>query len=149
LEIRGLDPSIEAALADFLEHLKATGADKHFHPHPLDRATAAQHCCYSGHDLYCVAILEGRVVAYGMLRGWDAGFAIPSLGIAVRSEHRGTGLARLLMCFLHYEAARRGATRVRLRVNADNARALALYRSLGYEFEGVSTTGELIAFKSL
>jgi ribosomal protein S18 acetylase RimI-like enzyme len=69
-----------------------------------------------------------------MLRGWDEGFEVPSLGIATRSSVRGTGLGGLLVQFLHAAACRRGANRVILKVYKDNIPARRLYEKLGYRF---------------
>lgn len=77
----------------------------------------------------------GPVVAYGMLRGWEEGFEVPSLGIAVDRQWRGLGLGRRLMSHLHAVAAERGASTVRLKVDRTNTAAIALYRSFGYEFQ--------------
>ena len=83
-----------------------------------------------------------------MLRGWDEGYAVPSLGIAVRTSAQGRGLGRLMMAHLHAEAGRRGATVVRLRVHPDNVRARRLYESLGYAYAG-EDRGELVMLVDL
>jgi ribosomal protein S18 acetylase RimI-like enzyme len=70
-----------------------------------------------------------------MLRGWDEGYEVPSLGIAVLASARGTGLGRTFMQFLHSAARLQGAPRVRLKVYPENAAAWRLYESLGYCFE--------------
>ena len=70
-----------------------------------------------------------------MLRGWDEGYAIPSLGIYVAPALRGTGAARLLMQYLHLCAKLSGATQIRLKVYRGNISATKLYQSLGYVFE--------------
>jgi ribosomal protein S18 acetylase RimI-like enzyme len=91
--------------------------------------------------------LIGRVgkvpVAYGMLRGWDDGFDVPSVGVAVRSdcEHRGFG--RAMMRALHAAARKASASTVRLRVHPQNTRALALYRFMGYREAGLER-GEIL-----
>jgi ribosomal protein S18 acetylase RimI-like enzyme len=92
-------------------------------------------CSYAGKDLYYVACAGTTVLAYGMLRGWDEGYEIPSLGIAVHPQARGTGVARAFMAFLHLAAKLRGATKVRLTVYAENIRAVEIYRRLGYILE--------------
>ena len=76
----------------------------------------------------------GQVLSYGMLRGWDEGYEIPSLGILVRADVRGAGLGDLTMRLLHLAARRRGARRIRLTVYERNHRAISLYVSLGYKF---------------
>jgi [ribosomal protein S18]-alanine N-acetyltransferase len=144
LELRRPTPDLVDGLAAFFEHLERTGESLHFHPHPFDRATAQERCAYSGADVYCVATVGGRVLGYGMLRGWDAGYAVPSLGIALRQESRGTGLARTIMLYLHTQARLMGAQRIRLKVYPDNARAVGLYRTLGYEFGETLEQGQLV-----
>jgi ribosomal protein S18 acetylase RimI-like enzyme len=58
------------------------------------------------------------------------------LGIGLLGEYRGCGLGEKLMR-MTLEAARCfGFTRVELSVRHDNARALGLYRKLGFEIEG-------------
>lgn len=143
LECRIAQPGLEAALASFFADLDAAGDGEQFHPHPLDAAAAYVVCRYEGLDLHYVLVDTDQVLAYGILRGWDAGFEVPSLGIAVHPSARGTGVARALMGLLHLAARRRGAPSVRLRVYPGNARAIALYRSLGYEFTG-EEDGQLV-----
>jgi len=103
---------------------------------------------YVGRDVYALLIDEARPVAYGMLRGWDEGYATPSLGIAVRRESQGRGYGRSMMRCLHATARSRGASRVRLRVHPDNGRARRLYESLGYAYDGVDRE-ELVMIRDL
>lgn len=127
-------PEAEEELASVFGELAAAGDELHFHPHPLDRAAAHAVAHHAGEDGYYLLVAEGAVAGYGMLRGWDDGYDVPSLGIALRPAARGRGLARLFMQLLHDEAAARGARSVRLTVYPDNEPALRLYRSLGYRF---------------
>lgn len=69
-----------------------------------------------------------------MLRGWDEGFTIPSLWIAVDSTYQGKGIVELLMRFLHVASKLRGAPKIRLKVYPENTAAVGLYRKLGYRF---------------
>jgi GNAT superfamily N-acetyltransferase len=135
LEMRRICPDHERGLARFFEGLIAEGADRWFHPHPFTAEHASLLAGYQGRDLYYVATQGEAVVAYGMLRGWEEGFEVPSLGIAVLGRARGTGLARTFMQFLHSAARLRGAPRVRLKVYPENEAARRLYESMGYRFE--------------
>lgn len=134
LEFRTLAPELEDQLAQLFAALQAAGDATYFHPHPLTRSAAHELCTYHGEDLLYVALDGGGALAYAMLRGWDEGYSIPSLGIALHPAVRGTGLAKTLMSFLHHAAKRKGATSVRLKVYPENVGAVALYRGLGYEF---------------
>jgi GNAT superfamily N-acetyltransferase len=130
-----LRPELAPVLAELFAALREAGDERWFHPHPLTAAEAERLCAYAGRDVYATLVENGRAVAYGMLRGWDEGFEVPSLGLAVHPTERGRGLARTLMERLHEEARARGASRVRLTVYAANEPARRLYEELGYELE--------------
>jgi ribosomal-protein-alanine N-acetyltransferase len=148
LEFVKLSPGWETALGALFNDLLNGGDDATFHPHPLTAEEAGVRCRYRGKDLYYVAADGRDVLAYGMLRGWDEGFEIPSLGIALSSRVRGTKLAQAFMMFLHAAARRRGAKRVRLKVHRQNVRAIKLYEQVGYRFESASED-ELVGFIDL
>lgn len=99
----------------------------YFHPHPLTREEAERIAAYQGRDVYLATD-----DAYGMLRGYDQGYEVPSLGIAVRPDCYRQGKGRAMMKRLHDVARERGSKLVRLRVDPTNERAKALYRSMGY-----------------
>lgn len=131
-----LAPEWRAPLKAFLEALERSGDQLRFQPHPFTDEAVERLAAHRGKDFYCVMVDAGRVLAYGMLRGWDEGYEVPSLGIAVHPDARKEGLGRAMMQFLHETARNRGARRVRLRVIEDNAAAIALYEQVGYRFEG-------------
>ena len=148
LEYRVLGPELEGALADFFAELEASGTGVYFHPHPFTAEEAKALCCRRGKDLYYVAVAGGRVLGYGMLRGWDEGYEVPSLGIAFRPGDRGIGLGRSFMLFLHTAARLRGAKRIRLKVYPVNAAAVGMYKSLGYRFEEAAA-GQMVGYLDL
>ena len=139
-----MGPGDETALAEAFSDIDET----FFRPHPFTWNEARRIVSYVGRDVYALFFDENRPVAYGMLRGLDEGYVVPSLGIAVRTSAQGRGLGRLMMAHLHAEAGRRGATVVRLRVHPDNVRARRLYESLGYAYAG-EDRGELVMLISL
>lgn len=136
-----LTPPWVDGVLDLLAGLRDSGEERFFHPHRFDRDTL-EALCNGGpaperRDEYWVAVSpDETVAAYGMLRGWSEGYAVPSLGIAVHSAWRGRGLARRMMQHLHAVARSRGAERVRLKAYPDNHTAIRLYESLGYVFAG-------------
>lgn len=149
IEIRILSRELSPALTVFFEHLAADPASARFHPHPFTPQEAAKRCEYEGRDIYCVLLKDGAVAAYGMLRGWDEGYAIPSLGIAVDRTYRGCGFGELMMHYLHAAARDRGAEKILLKVHPDNTRAAALYRKLGYQFQSEMVHEQLVGFLTL
>lgn len=86
-----------------------------------------------------VAVDDGRVV------GWCDVVPKPReslrhsgvLGMGVASTHRGRGVGRRLLAATLELAAAGGLTRIELIVRGDNAPAIGLYRSFGFETEGV------------
>lgn len=148
MEIRVVDGTLEQPLAEFFRDLAQTGDDEYFHPHPLTPDEAKKRAQYSGDDLYYVIMENEKVLGYAMLRGWDEGYEIPSLGIAMHPSVRGLGLGELLIRFLHAAARRRGCDKIRIRVYKQNAHALALYKKLGYCFES-KQAGQLVGYLTL
>ncbi len=137
---RLLGPGDAVALTELFAAIR----DQHFQPHPLTRQEAERLVEYEGRDVYAVLEADdGRLVAYGMLRGWDQGYPVPSLGVAVRADQGGRGYGRLMMRWLAEEAGRRGADRIRLRVHPRNLPARRLYTDLGYEPIG-EERGEIV-----
>ena len=135
LQIRLIDASLEAALVRFFEEIQSSGETDFFHPHPFTAIEAQRRVQYCGSDLYYALTDDAQIIGYGMLRGWDEGYAIPSLGIYIARSARGRGLGELLMQFLHAAARSKGAEKIRLKVYSHNVTAVALYQKLGYHFK--------------
>ena len=128
-----LGPEHLPALRRFFEGLASdASAAALFHPHPFTAEQAATIANYGGTDYYAALLVEDEIVAYGMLRGWDEGYAIPSLGISVARGRRGLGLGRRMMEHLHAVARARQAPSIMLRVYKHNEPAVALYRHMDY-----------------
>jgi ribosomal protein S18 acetylase RimI-like enzyme len=140
LEFAKLAPTHLPGLKALFASLTGRGDDHFFHPHPFTDAEAERLVRLPTNDLYAVACRGPAVLAYGMLRGWDEGYDVPSLGVALHPEARGTGLGRAFMHYLHAAARDRGAPSIRLKVYPDNVAAKNLYASLGYQFQ--PTAGE-------
>jgi [ribosomal protein S18]-alanine N-acetyltransferase len=136
IEFRQFSSVWKPGLATFLQLLEENDDVKYFHPHPFTDEFLDSLSRHKGNDLYYVAVEAETVLAYGLLRGWDEGYTIPSLGIATHPQLRGIGLSRAFMHFLHLAARRQGALQIRLKVYPDNIRAIKLYESLDYVFRG-------------
>ncbi len=150
MQILSLSQEIIPQLEDFLLLQRKSDSQHFFAPHAYDRVSLEKLVKAIGQDVYLVAVHQNKVLAYGMLRGWDAGFSVPSLGIAVSSGYQGIGLGRGMMGWLHCNAVVRGAVKVRLRVLSTNENAIKLYRSLGYEFAtDIKASDYLIGYVNL
>lgn len=150
LEVVRLTPEWQGGLQQFFQDLKTGGDDVFFSPHPADADAIHRIATHEGKDLYYLLVEQRKVLGYGLLRGWDEGYQIPSLGLAIHPSARGQGLGKMLMDILHLLASRRGADKVRLRVRANNEKALNLYKSLGYSFvEDTNQPDFLVGFKNI
>lgn len=132
LDIRNVGPDEAGILADLVANIDTT----FFQPHPMTASEATRVARHVGRDVYLIGMLGGEAVAYGMLRGWDEGYAVPSLGIGVRRDRQRQGFGREMMVALHEVGRLVGAPQIRLRVHPENSGATALYRSLGYRDVG-------------
>jgi ribosomal protein S18 acetylase RimI-like enzyme len=63
------------------------------------------------------------------------------LGMAVAADFRGQGIGRQLITTALQKADERGFKRVELTVHTENTSAQALYKSVGFEFEGTQRRG--------
>ena len=109
-----------------------------FHPHEFDINTIQKIISNNSLDEYWIMCDNEQIVSYGILRGWDEGFTIPSIGIAVSPNYRKFGFGKKMMLFLHSRAKERGASKIRLTVYKDNIKAIRLYNQLGYMLESQS-----------
>jgi RimJ/RimL family protein N-acetyltransferase len=139
LRIKGIEPDDAPALATVLIRIDAT----HFEPHPMTPEHAERIARLKGQDIYLLGFAGDDPVAYGMIRGWDEGYPLASLGIGVVRDRLHQGFGRMMMLALHDAARKHGATSVRLRVHPENLVAQRLYRSLGYRVTG-EDRGEIL-----
>jgi len=146
LPIRRLAPRDVDGLSSLFTAFERAGYQKNFHPHLFDRATASEICASSGRDYYCCGWDGPVAVSYGMLRGFDGGYAVPSLGIATHPNRCRAGLARNMMHHLHSMARMLGATKIMLKVYPENHAAIDLYASVGYVFEQAIAAGQRIGY---
>lgn len=149
IEICHTDLNLEEPLKKFFQDICEYGSDLYFHPHSFTKESAYNIANYHGKDLYYLLLDRKRVVGYGILRGWDEGFDIPSLGMIIHPTERGKGLGKLLMEFLHSVARLRGAKHIRLKVYPENKIALELYKKAGYIFEEELVDDQLVGYKKI
>ncbi len=135
------------ALVNLFMLIAGDHTSKNFHPHLFDQETALAITTYKGKDSYIGAFSGHELIGYGMLRGWDAGYNVPSLGIYLAPLYRGRGYAKVFMLEMHRQAYELGATQIRLKVYASNLPARRLYEQLGYIFAS-EECGQMVGYVS-
>src|SRR5262249_51999149 len=128
IEIMSVRAAPFEAVVDFFRAIDSPEIKAHFHPHDFGESRARWLCSYSGKDEYYFVTRESAIVAYGMLRGWDEGYDVPSLGVCVRPGYDRKGLGLALTYHLVAAARLRGAKKMILKVKRDNPGAIAMYR---------------------
>ena|SRR3990172_6354173 len=125
----------EHNLDELIEFWERNKKDAHFfEPHPFTKVYLEDIIETHVKDIYLLFFVNDVVIGYGLLRGWDEGYNIPSLGIEIDRDYRGRGLGKTFMNILHDTAKRNRADKVRLTVMKDNLVARKLYEDLGYKF---------------
>ena len=138
IEFRKIEPRDEDRLARFFDSVITHDLNKLFHPHPFTCELAYEISHYSGLDWYgggfFCSLDSEELIAYGILRGWDSGYQIPSLGICVLPDFQRMGIGSVLMNIMILISKLRNSPAIRLKVYPENIDAINLYRSLGFEF---------------
>lgn len=149
IEIVRLRPEHMEYLIRFFEAINEPEYIKDFSPHPFNEENAIGVCNYQGQDLYFSVLLNGgEIIGYGILRGWDEGYEIPSIGLCILKKYQGSGLGRLLLNFLETASKLKGCSKVMLKVKRDNEIAKRLYESQRYVFKEYNEEF-LIGYKQL
>ena len=105
-----------------------------FHPHKFSYDGILRELKSKEKDYFVFLMDNDNILGYGMLRGWNEGFEIPSLGIIIDNNHRGKKLSIKLMEHLHEIAYKKGCKKIRLGVYSENKKAISLYNKIGYTF---------------
>ena len=106
---------------------------------PLEKSEAFVRENIAQANPHVVALVDGQVVGWcDICRIGRPVYAHGGvLGMGIVEEHRGKGIGEALMRAALDLAQKCGLSRVELTVRADNERAIALYRKLGFIDEGV------------
>ncbi len=81
-----------------------------------------------------------------MLRGWDAGYEIPSYGVVIDQNFAGLGIGHLTIEMSKVICKLRGAPRIMLKVHANNHAAKDLYERAGFIQSGIDVSTDNIIY---
>lgn len=132
--IRPLSTSDSEALAAFFTAIPLRDK-RFFYPHPLDRTQALRHTAEADSPLRIALVLtvpDGRIAGFTCCDWAGAAAGESVFGLCVAADYQGLGAGRLLMSHLLQIAERHSPPVMTLTVQLANARAVNLYRSLGF-----------------
>lgn len=132
LLIRSTEETDLSVLAQFFERNNVPSVTKQFDPFPLNHETAFLITRVQHQDRYYVAFLDSCLVGFAMLRGWDAGYSVPSFGILIDIDHYQNGYGSMMLQYVIEQACALNCPQIRLSVYGSNHGALLLYQSHGF-----------------
>ena len=101
-------------------------------------------------DKYFGLFLNDDIIGFYMLRGFDAGYEIPSYGVWISSKYSNKGLSTLTLYHAFSSCKLKNIKTLMLKVHPDNLIAKKLYEKFGFVKVGIDKKiGHLIYHKSL
>ena len=134
----------DAGAVSRLLRAQPPGYVRFFYAFAFDEASVARVLAGRVRDVYSGIFWQGRLVGIFMLRGWDAGYEVPSFGVMVDERHRGRAFMRLSLETAKLIARLAGAPRLMAKIHPDNVSPRGA-RRLGLVQTGVEAeTGNVI-----
>lgn len=144
LTIRVLEPGDAAALSALLCS-QPPGYAQFFTPFAFDEAAVAAVIGEQRRDLLMGMYWAEALIGFFMLRGWDAGYDVPSYGILIDKEFRGYGLELVSLDLSKIICKLRGARRLMLKMHPENFSARGVARKSGFVQTSIEArTGNVI-----
>jgi len=101
-------------------------------------------------DKYFGLFLNIDLIGFYMLRGFDAGYEMPSYGVWISSEYSNKGLSTLTLFHAFSFCKLNNIKTIMLKVHPDNTIAKSLYEKIGFEQTGIDEKiGHLIYHKNI
>ncbi len=106
---------------------------------PLDEVAAFTKKNIAKKNIHLIALVDDRVIGWCRIPPLEKeGFRhVGVLGMGVHKDYRGKGLGKRLLDVALAQAREKGLERVELEVYSTNEAAIHLYRSAGFEVEGI------------
>jgi RimJ/RimL family protein N-acetyltransferase len=143
LSIRPLAAADAASVADFMRAQPPEYA-KFFYAFGSDETAIAEMLAAYRADVYSGVFWQENLVGIFMLRGWDAGFEVPSFGVLIDEKYRGGAFMRLTLDTAKLICRLSGAKRLMAKIHPDNVSPRGASR-LGLRQTGVEeSTGNII-----
>ena len=123
---------------------------QYFTPFSFDAETLRTILSKRRNDRYWGVFVGDAIAGFFMLRGFDAGFAIPSYGVWISSLYHGQGLVKLTLLYAEIFCKINGIASIMLKVAPGNHIAKKIYDTSGFVFDKIDpTTNHLIYLKKI
>lgn len=143
LTIRALEASDAAPLADFMR-LQPPEYTKFFYAFGAGEAEIATILEACRADIYSGVFWQENLVGVFMLRGWDAGFEIPSFGVLIDEKYRGKSFLNLTVDAAKLICRLSGVNQYMVKIHPDNVTLKNVHRMGFYQTGVEESTGNII-----
>lgn len=143
LSIRSLDSRDATALSLFLRSQPPSYV-RFFYAFSFDEAAISQLLSECRRDLFAGIFWQQELVGFFMLRGWDAGYEVPSFGVLIGEKYRGGAFMKLSLDTAKIVCRLSGAARLMAKIHPENISSKGASK-LGFKLSGVEEgTGNFI-----
>lgn len=123
---------------------------KHFIAFKFDPVSISSVIGKAIKDMFYGIYVDNKLIGFYMLRGWDAGYEIPSYGVWVAQNFSSKGISKLTLQHAISVCKINNIKKLMLKVHPDNLVAKKIYENFGFVYEGIDERiGHLIYFKDI
>jgi [ribosomal protein S18]-alanine N-acetyltransferase len=141
--IRPLEAADAASIAAFMRS-QSSEYLRFFYAFGTEKSEIAEMLSASRLDVYSGVFWQANLVGVFFLRGWDAGYEIPSFGVLIDEKYRGKAFLSLTVDAAKLICRLSGVTRFMVKIHPDNT-ALRNVHRMGFYRTGVEeSTGNVI-----
>ncbi len=141
--IRPLEPTDAAAIAGFMRS-QSPEYLRFFHAFGSDETAIAEMLSASGMDVYSGVFWQGNLAGVFMLRGWDAGYEVPSFGVLIDEKYRGGAFMRLTLDAAKLICRLSGVKRLMAKIHPENVSPRGARRLGLHQTDVEESTGNII-----
>lgn len=147
LEIKRITVNQSQELTNLLQNSDEEYS-KYFIPFPFDLKTISEILSNAINDQFYGIYVECTLVGFYMLRGFDAGFEVPSYGVWISKDYSSKGISKLTLQHAISICKINNIKKLILKVHPDNLVAKNIYENFGFIYQGIdSRIGHLIYYK--
>jgi RimJ/RimL family protein N-acetyltransferase len=123
---------------------------KYFIPFKYDLTTISNILKNIIKDEFYGIYFNDVLIGFYMLRGFDAGYEIPSYGVWISKDYSSKGISKFTLQHAISVCKLNNINKIMLKVHPDNLTAKKIYEDFGFVNEGIDNKiGHLIYFKNL